>query len=121
MIQQQNSMPRQIEGPSGDQTIVAPQEQRGLTLEEIRYRRALVLLQREFAREALMNDLERLRSRTIFGREGKGNGPSFGTVAGVASKVFSKISYMDYFVLGMSVFGTIRKVVGFFRGRRKRN
>ena len=119
MSQQQISGQKQIEGTMNE-SVHATEEPRGLTLEEIRYRRALVLLEREFARESLMGDLERLRSRTVFGREGKGRTSSFGTMAGVASKVLSKISYVDYFMLGMSVFGTVRKVVGFFRGRKKK-
>lgn len=92
----------------------------GLTLEEIRYRRALALMEREFAREALTEDLERLRERMSIGQRTAGSGGSVSAMAGVASRVLSKVSYIDYFILGMSVFGTVRKVVGFFRKRRRK-
>lgn len=87
---------------------------RGYTLEEIEYQRAYLLLQKEFAKAKIIEDVDSLRQIKVFGgRSGKGNAVL--KVGSLASKILSGMNYLDYAMIGFSAFGTLRKVFRFFR------
>lgn len=96
----------------------APEEKkfRGYTLNEIRYQRALAALQREFAKEKIFTQANRIRKRGVFG-----TGDKQGVMAkagGIASKVLTGFNYVDYAMIGFSAFTTLRKVFKFFRKKK---
>ena len=88
----------------------------GYSIEELRYQRALIALRKDFCVSKMLTDAEKIKNRGIFGKSGdKSRGPKIG---GIASKLISGLSYLDYAMIGMSVFGTGKKIFKFFRGRK---
>lgn len=91
----------------------------GYTLEEIRYQRALVALQKEFCKAKLYRNLHSLQKKNPFSSAaspGKNLPGKFGFVAG---KLLTGFNYIDYALVGFSIFGTVRKIVSFFRRKKK--
>ena len=92
-------------------------EFKGYSIEELRYQRALVALRKDFCVTKMMQNLDQIRSRGIFGGSGdKSRGPKIG---GIAQKLMSGLGYLDYAMIGMSIFGTGKKIFNFFKGRKK--
>lgn len=87
-------------------------EFKGLTLEQLRHEQALILVKKEFLKERALNDLEKFKKRLPF----NGNSP-LGNISakGVMGKLAKGLNYMDYFMIGLSVFNAGRKVMSFFR------
>lgn len=96
-----------------DNVVVEKPRFKGYTIDEIRYRRALVGLKSQFVKEHLINESTRLSHYNPFGAKQK-SGKS-GMVVGLASKLLKGLSYMDYFSLGLTAFGTVNKVLKLFR------
>lgn len=96
--------------------ITDPQNNfKGYTLEEIRYQRALVALQKEFSKTKIIRTAHNItRSNPL--------APSASSMSGkvgfVASKLLTGLNYLDYAMIGFSVFGTARKVFSFFRKKK---
>lgn len=84
----------------------------GYTLDELRYQRALLALRKEFCKSRVLNQLNNIR-------EGKTSTDSKGRkttrMGGVLGKVMSSLNYIDYALMGYSLFGTGLKVFKFFR------
>lgn len=92
---------------------------KGYSLEDIRYRRALVALQKEFCKQKALNKVRNLRSHSPFSKNyAPARGGGIGKVGAIAGKLLYGLNYLDYAMLGLSVFSSIRKVVGFFRRRK---
>lgn len=87
---------------------------KGYTLEELRYQRALVMLQREFCKNRMMRNLGNLKQSNPLS-------PNFavskfaGKSGSIASKILSGMSYLDYAMLGFSAFKSVRKIVKLFK------
>ncbi len=92
---------------------------RGYTLEELKYQRALVTLQKEFCRSRLMRNIGNLQKSNPLSPSAAASSLP-GKVGFIASKVFSGLNYLDYAMLGFSVFGAVRKVFSIFRRNRKK-
>lgn len=108
MTQNNKKLPAVKESPE-------EQEFKGYTLEELRYQRALLALRKEFSKVQLMQSLEALRPNA----KGKKNSSSkFGLVKSIGSKVFLNLNTLDYIMLGMSAFGTARKIFSFFKRKK---
>lgn len=89
---------------------------KGYTMEEIKYHRAMMALRKEFCKAKLMQSIEDMRPK----RKSKDSSKSrFSLAASIASKIFSNLNTLDYIMLGMSLFGTVRKGVKLLRGRKK--
>lgn len=86
----------------------------GYTLEEIRYQRALVLLQKEFCKNKIMRNFAQIQKSNPLSPEKAASGLP-GKVGFVASRLLSGLNYLDYAMIGFSVFGTVRKIFSFFR------
>lgn len=95
---------------TGDKIIIEEPEFKGYTLSQLRYQRALVSVKRDFTYASILNDINRVRHRKLF-FGGKG-GQKADTWAG---KIFSGMNYLDYALLGLSAFSSIRKVFSFFK------
>lgn len=94
-----------------------PREARGLTISEIRYQRALVALQKEFCKEKIGHSVRNLKNSSPFSKnyEAKSGGGRFGAIA---SKLLTGMNYLDYAVIGFSVFSNVRKITSLFRKRK---
>lgn len=88
----------------------------GYTLDDLRYRRAVVALRKEFAREKLVEDYENVRHWSPFAQDGKGKKAS--KAATIARKLIGGLNYLDYAMIGLSLFSSARKVAGFFKPKK---
>lgn len=94
-------------------------EFKGYSLEDLRYRRALVALQKEFAKSKILSASHKLQSFSPFSRnfgEGKSN---VGKVGAIAQKLISGLNYLDYAMIGYNVFTSGKKILNIFRKKRK--
>ncbi len=89
----------------------------GYTLEELRYQRALVSLKKDFAQTKLFRSIETLQKTNPLSSENKAASLP-GKVGFVASKLFSGLNYLDYAMMGFSLFSSARKIYGFFRKKK---
>lgn len=89
----------------------------GYSLEELRYRRTVTMLRKEFCREKMLNDYNKVRR---FNPLSPGPGGFTGRKrrSGLFGKIASSLSYMDYALLGFQVFGTARKMFSLFKRKR---
>lgn len=95
-----------------------PKEFKGYSIEELRYQRALIALRKDFCTAKILENFETIRKRGIFGGNGESKkGPMIGSVA---KKLISGLGYLDYIMIGVSLFGTGKKVFDFFRGRKRK-
>ena len=87
----------------------------GYTMDELKHQRALTLVKREFLKQKAMNDIDALKSRLPF------NGQSpIGNLStkGIFGKLIKGLSYMDYIMLGFSMFTAGRKIVSLFHRKK---
>lgn len=98
--------------------IASPEKEfKGYTIEEIRFQRALVAMEADFCKTKILRSWANLQDSNPFSM---GNKSSLPTKAGsLALKMFNGLNYIDYILLGMSLFKGTRKVFSFFRGRKK--
>lgn len=90
---------------------------KGYTLEELRYQRALVLLQKEFCKSRIMRHVNNLqKSNPLSPSSAAGSLP--GKVGAVASKLLAGLNYLDYAMIGFSLFGAVRKVFSIFKRKK---
>lgn len=89
---------------------------KGYSMEELRYQRALVALRKEFCKSKIAHNAKRIRKQGFFGKNGTTSRVAH--VGSLATKVIAGLGYLDYVMIGMSLFGTGRKVYRFFRGKK---
>ena len=92
---------------------------KGYTLEEIRYQRALVTLQKEFCKTKLNRNLHNLQKANPFSSDASTSSSIPGKIGMVAGKLMTGLNYLDYAMIGFSLFGTVRKVLSFFHRKKK--
>ncbi len=92
---------------------------KGYTLEEIRYQRALVTLQKEFCKNKLNRNLRNLNKSNPFSSAASPSGSIPGKLGLLAGKLLTGLNYIDYAMIGFSMFGTIRKVLSLFHRKKK--
>lgn len=91
---------------------------KGYSLDDLRYRRALVALQKEFAKSKILSDAHKIRRHSPFSpnfAEGKGAMGKFGAVAG---KILNGFNYFDYVMLGITLFNSGKKVFRLFKKKK---
>ncbi len=89
---------------------------KGYSMEDLRYQRALIALQKEFCKSKIIHKADRIRKNGLFGNDG--NASKVARLSGIAGKLLYGLSYLDYAMLGMSLFGSGRKIYKFFKGKR---
>jgi len=90
---------------------------KGYTMEELRYQRAMMALRKEFCKTKVLQSVQALRPGSR--NEGKTSGKSKFALAGkIASAVFSHMNTLDYVLMGISLFGTAKKGLRLFRGKK---
>lgn len=91
---------------------------KGYTLEEIRYQRALVALQAEFCKTKIIKSIHNLqKSNPLSPTSAATSLP--GKAGAVALKLVNGLNYLDYAVLGFSLFSGVKKFLSFFKKKKK--
>ncbi len=90
-----------------------PTEQpfKGYTLDELRYQRALVLLKKEFSKQQLTESFKQIKANSPLVAF---NGTK-GTKSSIVGKILKSLDYMDYAMMGYSLFKSIRKFTSKFK------
>lgn len=109
---------KQLPIPADLQTA-DPAKIKGLTIREIRHRRALVLLQKEFCKEKMTYTAYKLKNSSPFSRNYSGKTKPLGRVGGIAGKIIGGLNYIDYALVGYSIFSNVRKILNIFSRRKK--
>lgn len=89
----------------------------GFTLDEIRHQRALIAVRKEFAKAKILEDVDRLKERNPFASDGSLKAAS--RLGSLPMKIMRGLNYTDYIMMGFSAFGTVRKIVSFFKKKKK--
>lgn len=98
--------------------IMAPENEfKGYTIEEIRFQRALVAMEADFCKTKITKSLNNLQRINPLSPTSQNLLP--GKTGSIALKLVKGLNYMDYIMLGFSVFSGVRKVFSFFKGRRR--
>lgn len=90
----------------------------GFTLEEIRYRRALVAMQKEFCSNKIERSLFNLQKINPLSPTSTADSLP-GKAGAIALKLLKGLNYLDYAVLGFSLFNSVRKLTSFFHRKKK--
>lgn len=89
---------------------------KGYTLSDLKYRRAVVALQKEFAKEKIMEDLDHMRGwNPLSSLEGNSKAAK---TASLARKVLGGLNYLDYILIGFSLFSSGKKFFRLFRSKK---
>lgn len=97
-----------------DLATATPKEAKGMTIGEIRYQRALVALQKEFCKEKVEHSIRNLKNTSPFSKN-YASSSAGGRVGAIAGKLLNGVSYLDYAVIGFSVFKNVRKIMSIFK------
>ena len=104
---------------SADSIAIEPMKIKGLTIDEIRYRRALTALKKDFPREKVRVGGMRIAKNSPFSRGYDSSLCKFGRTGAIVGKLFGGLNYLDYAMMGFSLFQTGRKLVGFVKGKKR--
>lgn len=92
---------------------------KGYTLEEIRYQRALVALQKEFCKTKLNRNIHNLQKANPLTSASASASSLPGKFGAIAGKLLTGLNYLDYAMIGFSAFNSVRKVFSFFHRKKK--
>lgn len=101
------------------EAMAEPKHFKGYTIEELRYQRALVALQKEFCKSKVLHKVEKVKHRKLFGNDSSSGSGKFFRMGSIASKIFTGLNYLDYAMIGMSLFGSGKKIYKFIKGKKK--
>ena len=110
----QNATNNTAPAQTDNQTIQPVEHFKGDTLEELRYNRAMMALKAEFCKEKMLADLQAAKSQTILGKLQRGEGTGL-FKSGVLGKMARSLNYVDYILVGLTAFKTIRSITSLFR------
>ena len=89
---------------------------KGLTIDEIRYRRALVALKKEFSKSKMLLHKEKIANSSPFSKGYKSSaGSKLGRMGAIFGNLTGKLNYLDYIMMGVSAFQTGKKMIVFLR------
>ena len=95
----------------------AEKEFKGYTIEEIRFQRALVAMEADFCKAKIFKSWDNIVAANPLMPGNKSSLPS--KAGGLALRMLSGLNYLDYILLGLSVFKGSKKIFSFFRGLKK--
>lgn len=105
-----------------DEAAISPHKSpgfKGYSLRELKYQKALAEVRRDFLKEKITNDLNRLRQvklMSVFSGSGdSAKGNAAGAFMATALKAFS---HADYILAALSILSTGRKIFRTFRRRK---
>ncbi len=91
---------------------------KGYSIDDLRYRRALVALQKEFAKSKIVSSSNKLQTLSPFSKN-FGKGKSNISKAGViANKLISGFNYLDYAMIGFNLFSYGKKIFSLFKKKK---
>lgn len=97
--------------------IVEPEKKfKGYTIEEIRFRRALVAMEADFCKTKILKSFGHIQNYNPL-NPGNKNGVA-GKAGALALKMVSGLNYLDYILIGASLFKGGKKIWSFFRGKK---
>lgn len=109
---------KQLENVSPEHVSDENVEFKGYTIEQLKYQRALIALRKEFVREQIMQTVQQIRPQRK-----KNDSPAGGSKMAVAkligSKLLNNLNTLDYVMVGMSLFGTVKKIYHLFKNKKK--
>ncbi len=88
-------------------------EFKGYSMEELHYQRAMIALRKEFCKAKIVQEVDRIRKKSFLGGS-KGNS-KVSKIGTITKKLLSGLNYLDYALVGLSLFGTGKKIFKFFR------
>lgn len=91
---------------------------KGYSLEDLRYRRALVALQKEFAKSKIISNTHKLQKHSPFSDRFGEDNSTVGKVGLMAGKLLHGLNYIDYAILGFTLFKSTKKILGIFRKKK---
>lgn len=98
--------------------IMAPEKEfKGYTIEEIRFQRALVAMEADFCKTKIQRSISNIQESNPFIPGNKSSLP--GKAGAIALKMINGLNYLDYILLGVSLFKGSKKVFSMLRGRKK--
>lgn len=97
--------------------LIEESDFKGYTIEEIRFQRALVAMEAEFCKEKCLKSWDNIQSVNPLSPKSDSKLPV--QVGNVAKRMLNGLNYMDYIMLGFSLFGGARKVFSLFRRKKK--
>lgn len=95
-----------------------PEEFKGYTLDEIRHHRALLAVRKEFAKVKALEQFEGIKDRNPFAPDGSLKAAA--RLGSLPLKIVKGLNYSDYIMMGISAFGTAKKVFSFFHKKKKK-
>lgn len=101
---------------SGEVASVEENQFKGYSMDELKYQRALLVLKKDYSKRKVLNGANELWNRSLFGQ--RSSTSKMVMIQGLASRLLSGLGYLDYAMLGVSLFGTGRKIYKFFRRRK---
>lgn len=98
--------------------IITPQNEfKGYTIEEIRFQRALVAMEADFCKTKILKSLDNIKEANPLMPGNKSSLP--GKAGAIALKMINGLNYLDYALIGLSIFKGSRKIFSLFKGKRK--
>lgn len=99
------------------QDIITPENEfKGYTIEEIRFKRALVAMEADFCKTKMARSWDNIQQANPFM---PGNKASMtGKAGAIALKMINGLNYLDYALLGLSLFKGGKKLFSLFRGKK---
>lgn len=99
-------------------SIEDPLQFNGFTLDEIRHHRALLAVRKEFAKAKILEQMDSLKDRNPFAPDGSLKSAT--RLGSLPMKIMRGLNYTDYIMMGISVFGTVRKALSLFKKKKKK-
>lgn len=96
---------------------VNPTEFTGYTIEEIRFQRAMLALQADFCKTRLLKSWNNVQKANPLNPSSGSGLPA--RAGSIALKMAKGLNYMDYALLGFSLFSGVRKFLSIFRKVKK--
>ena len=101
------------------QEIMAPDSEfKGYTIEEIRFQRALLAMEADFSKTKVLKSWNNLQKINPLSSSAIASSLP-GKAGSLAFRLIKGLNYMDYIMLGWSLFNGTRKVYSFFKGKKK--
>ena len=98
--------------------ILEVSEFKGYTIEEIRFQRALVAMQADFCKTKFLKEWSNIQKLNPLSPSADSSLP-MKAAGSIALKMAKGLNYLDYIILGISVFSGVRKITSIFRRNKK--
>lgn len=98
--------------------IMEPENKfKGFTIEEIRLQRVFVSLEKDACKSRILRSINNIQDSNPLMPGNKSSLP--GKAGAIALKLVNGLNYIDYVILGLSVFKGTKKIFSFFKGRKR--